>query len=100
MIWSWLRCTPPSVSTWPSCELAHASAAMIAVLHAPHINSGLTQPLPCFFHPLRSLTFFFALNALANYDPYQRWRIRLEYFARKLGCAEDLNSADQYEGEG
>ncbi|PRW33020.1 ubiquitin-like modifier-activating enzyme ATG7 isoform X1 [Chlorella sorokiniana] len=46
------------------------------------------------------LTFFFALNALASYDPYQRWRIRLEFFARKLGCAEDINSADQYEGEG
>lgn len=68
----------------------------------PGLNSFARDPfahrhpssLPC------SLTFFFALNALANYDPYQRWRIRLEYFARKLGCAEDINATDQWEGEG
>ena len=51
-------------------------------------------PCPC------SLTFFFALNALSNYDPYQRWRIRLESVARRLGIADDLTSPDQWEGEG
>ncbi len=91
-----------------SCDCCHSrsSAQLLSGSERAKGSAGPLElrrpnprPLPPAL-PLRSLTFFFALNALANYDPYQRWRIRLEYFARKLGCAEDLNSTDQYEGEG
>lgn len=70
-----------------------------------HAQSGLADTwgvppcLPACLSAHCSLTFFFAYNALARYDPYQRWRIRLESLARRLGCAEDLNSTGQWEGE-
>lgn len=75
----------------------HTTNGSSAVLLAGHVRVPHTPPLP----PCpRSLTFFFTLNALSNYDPYQRWRIRLESVARRLGIADDLTSPDQWEGEG
>ena len=61
--------------------------------------SHLLPSLPPFLPAIRSLTFFFAYDALARQDPFQRWRIRLESLARRLGCTDDLTSTDQWEGE-
>lgn len=52
----------------------------------------LGPPVPCRPRP-RSLTFFFALNALAKHNPQTRWQLRIQTASRLLGCYDVLMRA-------
>lgn len=66
--------------------LGSVAAARKCILFQAAIGALLTL---C--HTNCSLTFAFAVNNLAKFDPEQRWALRLQSYGRRFGVSEALS---------